>query len=127
MTAYQPKVRLKPHQMLIFGKCGHKRKRGRLTKPMPQINNSQFALSNRFSVLESQNNGDSNAMNISTPAEKITRPPPIFVHGVMDYTGMRNVLMAVAETKQYTTKSLANNLVKIRNIHQYIRNIQKNN
>lgn len=91
--------------------AGHKRKRSRIIEP--KNNNSQFAHSNMFSVLESQDNGDSNAINPNIQAEKTIKPPPIFVHGVMDYGKMRLALTEVAEAEQYTTKSLANNIVKL--------------
>lgn len=44
---------------------------------------------------------------------KIDKPPPIFVHGVINYQDMIKNFNAVVEQEQITTKSLTNNVVKI--------------
>jgi len=41
------------------------------------------------------------------------KPPPIFIHGVINYGEMINLIRNIAEDKQYTTKSLINNVIKI--------------
>ena len=41
------------------------------------------------------------------------KPPPIFLHGVINYTDMIKSLNEVAEEEQFFTKSLTNNLVKL--------------
>jgi hypothetical protein len=45
---------------------------------------------------------------------KIDKPPPIFIQGVQDYAEMVKHIQQIAEQEQYTTKSLANNVVKIK-------------
>jgi hypothetical protein len=39
----------------------------------------------------------------------ITKPPPIFVHGVINYKDMIKIITDVAEEEQFSTKTLANN------------------
>jgi len=40
-------------------------------------------------------------------------PPPIFLHGVINYNKMIHSINEVAEAEQFYTKSLANNFIKI--------------
>ena len=44
---------------------------------------------------------------------KIHKPPPIFLHGVINYNKMIHSINEVAEAEQFYTKSLANNVIKI--------------
>jgi hypothetical protein len=44
---------------------------------------------------------------------KIHKPPPVFVHGVINYGEMIKRIRDIAEDEQYCTKSLANNVIKI--------------
>jgi hypothetical protein len=44
---------------------------------------------------------------------KIHKPPPIFVHGVINYGEMMKRIRDIAEDEQYCTKSLANSVIKI--------------
>jgi PAX-interacting protein 1 len=44
------------------------------------------------------------------------KPPPIFIYGVINYGEMINRIRNIAEDKQYTTKSLINNVIKINGI-----------
>jgi hypothetical protein len=39
--------------------------------------------------------------------------PPIFLHGVINYTEMIKSLTEVAEEEQFLTKSLTNNVIKL--------------
>jgi 3-methyladenine DNA glycosylase AlkC len=41
------------------------------------------------------------------------RPPPIFLHGVINYTEMIQSLTEVVAEEQFLTKSLANNVIKL--------------
>jgi hypothetical protein len=41
------------------------------------------------------------------------RPPPIYVHGVINYTDMIQSISEVAEEEQFYTKTMANNIIKI--------------
>lgn len=92
---------------------GEKRKRKRL-KTLPSTNKANLvAHPNKFSLLENQNTENRNDQTHDVQTETLPKPPPIFVHGVMDYAKMILALSDVAETEQYTTKSLANNMVKI--------------
>jgi hypothetical protein len=44
---------------------------------------------------------------------QVSKPPPIFLHGVQNFTEMMKSLAEVAEEEQFYTKSLANNVIKI--------------
>jgi hypothetical protein len=44
---------------------------------------------------------------------QVTKPPPIFLHGVVNFTEMMKNLTEVVEEEQFYTKSLANNVIKI--------------
>lgn len=79
-------------------------KRRKTNKNQQSTNESNIETTNRFSVLSNTNNGN--------PSE-ISKPPPIFVHGVLNYNEMIKTITDVAENEQYYTKSLANNIIKI--------------
>ena len=49
----------------------------------------------------------------STHTPQITKPPPIFLHGVLNFTEMMKSLTEVVEERQFFTKSLANNVIKL--------------
>lgn len=85
-----------------------KRKRSKNTH---SITSQQIATSNKFSVLEKDN--ESRAKDTKKEEETISKPPPIFVYGVIDYNKMITVLTDIVEIEQYTTKTMANNVVKI--------------
>jgi hypothetical protein len=44
---------------------------------------------------------------------KIHKPPPIFVHGVINYGEMIRRIRDIAEDEQCCTKSLANDVINI--------------
>lgn len=95
---------------------GGKRKRRKKSNDQPTNNENQSTLTiaNKYSSLSNTDN-NSGLVNKETitPAPDIPKPPPIFVHGVMNYDMMTKTLLNVAETEQYTTKCLADNVVKI--------------
>ena len=41
------------------------------------------------------------------------KPPPIFIHGVINYNQMIKSISEVAEDEQYFTKGMANNVIKL--------------
>jgi len=43
----------------------------------------------------------------------IPKPPPIFVHGVINYKDMTKSITDVVEDEQFYTKTLANNVIKL--------------
>jgi hypothetical protein len=49
----------------------------------------------------------------NTQPPKVHKPPPIFLHGVINYDKMISRINEVAETEQVYTKSMANNVIKI--------------
>jgi hypothetical protein len=56
--------------------------------------------------------------SIQKPRKNLThlrapKPPPIFLHGVINYSEMIKSLTEVAAEEQFLTKSLKNNVVKL--------------
>jgi len=49
----------------------------------------------------------------NTHPPQIHKPPPIFLHGMINYDKMIHSINEVAETEQFYTKSMANNVIKI--------------
>jgi hypothetical protein len=43
----------------------------------------------------------------------IHKPPPIFIHGVINYDEMIKCINEVAEVEQFSTNSMANNAIKL--------------
>jgi hypothetical protein len=66
---------------------------------------------NRYGLLTKETN--ENSIDGNPSSTKIHKPPPIFVHGVINYEEMIKRIRDVAEGEQYCTKSLANNVIKI--------------
>ena len=58
-----------------------------------------------FNTVDCPNN------NIQPP--KLHKPPPIFLHGVINYDKIIRSINEVAETEQFFTKRMANNFIKI--------------
>jgi hypothetical protein len=59
-------------------------------------------------------NADENTKESADVQQRVNpKPPPIFVHGVTDYTKMIQALEAIVEAEQYKTKAMANNVIKI--------------
>ena len=44
---------------------------------------------------------------------KVQKPPPIFIHGVLDYSKMIQSINEVAESEQFLTKCMTSNVAKI--------------
>jgi len=84
----------------------------------------------QYGLLTKETNEDSIDGNISST--KIQKPPPIFVHGVINYGDMIKQIRETAEEKQYYTKCLANNVIKINCVtpesyRNLVRHFQDNN
>lgn len=98
----------------------NKRKRKKISSTQADV--PIISQSNKYSPLgDVQGNGDSqqNTDNVQgtdgddTPKQTIPKPPPIFVHGVINYDQMLNTLADIVEENNLTTKCLSNNVVKI--------------
>jgi hypothetical protein len=66
---------------------------------------------NRYVLLTNETNEDFIDGNQSST--KIQKPPPVFVHGVINCEEMIKRIRDIAEDEQYCTESLANNVIKI--------------
>ena len=84
-------------------------KRKKMYKPQTQ-QSENIQLHNRYIPLTQDTKLDAN----SVATQKNTpKPPPIFVYGVVDLPQMIQKLQNIAEMEQYTTRSMANNTIKI--------------
>lgn len=70
----------------------------------------QLVTNNKFNPLSESSQETSQTV---IEENKTPRPPPIFVYGVINYNDMINNLRTIAEDKQYITKCLADNTIKI--------------
>jgi len=61
---------------------------------------------NRFDILTNETNLNATEGNPSPTRNH--KPPPIFIHGVINYGAMINQIRNIAEDEQYSTKSLSN-------------------
>lgn len=77
-------------------------------------NNSQniITTTNKYSQL-GEDNVDATATVDNQNRDKVQKPPPIFIYGVINYEEMAKKIREIAEEEQYTTKTLADNTIKI--------------
>ena len=75
-----------------------------LPTPLPETRN-------RYSVLMDE--APSSNISENTDPQRTPKPPPIYVHGVIDYAEMNKTITEVAEEEQFRTKTLASNKIKI--------------
>jgi hypothetical protein len=79
------------------------------TQPAEQI--PQMKTQNRYDILTQEVHHAGPGEQLQPP--KNHKPPPIFIHGVINYKDMIKSIGGVAEDEQYYTKSLANNVIKL--------------
>lgn len=72
---------------------------------------NEIIVNNRFDCLSNDNVETSE--NNTRSVEKIPKPPPIFVYGVVNYTSMVQAVRDILTDEQYVTKTMANNNIKI--------------
>lgn len=72
--------------------------------------NQNISLTNKYSQLADES---VQPANDSHTENKIPKPPPIYIYGVINYQEMINNLREIVEDEQYTSKTLANNTIKI--------------
>ena len=66
---------------------------------------------NRYDLLSEETNLEEAEGRTRLP--QYHKPPPVFIHGVINYDEMVKLIRDVAEGEQYYTKSLANNVIKL--------------
>ncbi|PNF31804.1 hypothetical protein B7P43_G11362 [Cryptotermes secundus] len=87
----------------------------RKTNKVTQSNNPPEATvttNNRYDLLPNETVNEEETENANT-TKKIPRPPPIFVYDVINYPQMINHLAVVTEEENYSTRAMANNIIKI--------------
>jgi hypothetical protein len=85
--------------------------RKRLLHPQPTVQIPQTEIRNRYHMLTDE---DRHADLDDQPhSPTIHKPPPIFIHGVINYDEMIKSINEVAEVEQFRTKSMANNVIKL--------------
>lgn len=82
-----------------------RRKISATNRPQETVTNNKFSPLTQEEIVD--------ATKINENENKTPKPPPIYVYGVINYGEMIGQLGTIAESTQYTTKSLADNTVKI--------------
>jgi hypothetical protein len=86
-------------------------KRKKLYSSQPAVQFSQTETHNHYSILTQE-------VHQAEPGEQLQslkhhKPPPIFIHGIINYSEMIKSISEVAEDEQYFTKSILNNVNKL--------------
>lgn len=74
-------------------------------------NTNQLTIKNQFNALSVMNE-DTTQQSNSKP-DRIPKPPPIFIYGVIDYGEMEKKLKTIAANEEYSTKCLTDNTIKV--------------
>jgi hypothetical protein len=83
-------------------------KRRRINTSQVDISHTEVTLSNRFDPVPMEESDSQ-----TDPGHRTPIPPPIFIYGVVNYNEMVNKLTEVIQQGQYSTKSIADNTIKI--------------
>jgi arsenate reductase-like glutaredoxin family protein len=83
-------------------------KRRKINTRQIYTTNTDITTNNRFNSLPIEESDSQ-----ENPANKIPKPPPIFIYGVVNYNEMENKLAEIIEQEQYSTKSMADNTIKV--------------
>lgn len=83
-------------------------KRRKINTRQTYIPNTDITISNKFNPLPIEESASQ-----AIPQQKIPKPPPIFIYGVINYNEMVNKLTEIIEQEQYSTKCMADNTIKI--------------
>jgi len=88
-------------------------KRNKTTSPGPDVPTPPTITQNRYAILaQDATQADPEEKPLPPPA-LIHKPPPIFIHGVINYDQMIKSIHEVAEDEEYFTKSISNNVIKL--------------
>jgi hypothetical protein len=86
-------------------------KRKKLHSKQSADQSPQIKTQNRYDMLTQEVNHAGSGEQLQSP--KNDKPPPIFIHGVINYKDMIKSVSEVAEDEQYYTKSMENNVMKL--------------
>ena len=86
-----------------------KRKKFYSSQPAEQI--PQIQTQNHYDILTQEVHHAGPGEQLKPP--KNHKPPPTFIHGVINYKDMIKNISEVAEDEQYYTKSMTNNVIKL--------------
>jgi hypothetical protein len=75
-----------------------------------QPDSQNITLTNGYSQVTVEEDGN---ISIQATENKIQKPPSIFVYGVENYQEMIHNLQSIVEIEKYTTKTLADNTIRI--------------
>lgn len=84
-------------------------KRKKITRIANNNGTKKITTNNKFSALTVEGNNQQD----TDSTVKTSNPPPIYIYGVTDYRKMVIQIRNCLEDEQYTTKSLANNTIRI--------------
>ena len=85
---------------------------------------------NRYDLLSQEKQQEE--MEANPPPHPNHKPPPIFIHGVINYDEMTKHIREIVDDEQYHTKSLANDVIKLNcttpeTYRKIIKNFKENN
>ena len=83
-------------------------KRRKINTRQTYVPNTDIRISNKFNPLPIEESASQ-----ANPQKKIPKPPPIFIYGVINYNEIVDKLTEIIEQEQYSTKSMADNTIKI--------------
>ena len=86
-------------------------KRKKIYSPQPTVSNPLTETHNCYNIITQSANQDESGEQSLQPQNH--KPPPTFIHGLINYGEMVKRTREVAEDEQYYTKSLANNIIKL--------------
>jgi len=97
----------KPNEWQYIGRIKHKKF---LTTPK-ELQPSLPETSNRYSAL--MDDASSPDIHECTKPKHTPKPPPMYVHGVLNYAKMNKSITEVEEEEHFCTKTLTNNVIKM--------------
>ena len=98
---------INPNERQQMGRVKRKRLTNAHLAPQP----STPEISNRFDLLMEEATTQETPGPTQTPS--IPKPPPIYVHGVINYNDMIRCITEIAKEEQFYTKTMANNIIKL--------------
>jgi len=83
------------------------------TSPGSTVLTPSTITQNRYAIFDQEASQADAEGKPLPPAPQNHKPPPIVIHGVINYDQMIKSIREVAEDEHYFTKSMANNAIKL--------------
>jgi len=89
-------------------------KREKIHRTQYNIPETKIETNNRIGLLTNETN--ENSIDVNPCSTKIHKPPPLFIHGVINYGEMIKRITDTEEDEQYCKNCLAKNFIKINSL-----------